>query len=42
MRAKGSMNERNKKTKSGFIVPGFLGAAIGAVLGLVTYVNGWL
>ncbi|WP_260631800.1 hypothetical protein [Neobacillus niacini] len=41
MMAKG-MNERNKKNKAGFIIPCFLGAGIGAVLGLVTYVNGWL
>jgi tetrahydromethanopterin S-methyltransferase subunit F len=41
MIAKG-MIERNKKNKLGFIIPGFLGAAIGEVFGLVTYVNGWL
>lgn len=41
MMAKG-MIERNKKNTSGFIIPGFIGAAIGAVFGLVTYVNGWL
>jgi tetrahydromethanopterin S-methyltransferase subunit F len=41
MLAKG-MHERNKKNKSGFVVLGFIGAGIGAVLGLVTYVNGWL
>jgi hypothetical protein len=41
MMAKG-MNETNKKNKSRFVVSGFIGAGIGAVLGLVTYVNGWL
>jgi tetrahydromethanopterin S-methyltransferase subunit F len=41
MMAKG-MNERNKKNKSGIVVSGFIGAGIGAVLGLITYVNGWL
>jgi hypothetical protein len=41
MMAKG-MNETNKKNNSGFVVPVFIGAGIGAVLGLVTYVNGWL
>lgn len=31
-----------KKKKSGYMIPVFIGGAIGAVLGVVTYVKDWL
>lgn len=34
--------QSNKKHKSIYAIPGFLGASIGAVLGLVAYVKDWL
>jgi hypothetical protein len=41
------MSNKNKiqsieQNKSSYVIPGFLGAAIGAVLGLVAYVKDWL
>ena len=34
--------QSNEKNKSSYVISGFLGSAIGAVLGLVTYVKSWL
>ena len=34
--------QSNEKNKSSYVIPGFLGAAIGAVLRLVAYVKDWL
>lgn len=35
-----SQNSENKNHK--YVIPGFIGAAIGGILGLVAYVKDWL
>ncbi|MER2031054.1 MAG: hypothetical protein ABS935_01465 [Solibacillus sp.] len=35
-----SQNSENKKPS--YVIPGFIGAAIGGVIGLVAYVKDWL
>lgn len=34
--------QSNKKKNFSYVIPGFIGAAIGAILGLVAYVKDWL
>lgn len=36
------MIQTQKKKKQSYVVPGFIGASIGAILGLVAYVKDWL